>query len=71
MECQCVLKPPRGRVSAELSKPVERKGAMCTFIRCSSLDFLHNLVENLTKPRQDTIGLWMKEEEYRNSKNQG
>ena len=24
---QCVSEPPRGRVSAELSKPVERKGA--------------------------------------------
>ena len=26
---QCVSEPPRGRVSAELSKSVERKGAMC------------------------------------------
>ena len=26
---QCVSEPPSGRVSAELSKPVERKGAMC------------------------------------------
>ena len=27
-EVQCVSEPPRGRVSAELSKPVERKGAL-------------------------------------------
>ena len=26
---QCVPEPARGRVSAELSKPVERKGAIC------------------------------------------
>ena len=26
---ECVSEPPRGRVSAELSKPVKRKGAMC------------------------------------------
>ena len=29
---QCVSEPPRGRVSAELSKPVERKGAMCVVL---------------------------------------
>ena len=31
-EVQCVSEPPRGRVSAELSKPVERKGAMCVVL---------------------------------------
>ena len=29
---QCISEPPRGRVSAELSKPVERKGAMCVVL---------------------------------------
>ena len=29
---QCVSEPPRGRLSAELSKPVERKGAMCVVL---------------------------------------
>ena len=29
---QCVSESPRGRVSAELSKPVERKGAMCVVL---------------------------------------
>ena len=29
---QCVSEPLRGRVSAELSKPVERKGAMCVVL---------------------------------------
>ena len=29
---QCVSEPCKGRVSAELSKPVERKGAMCVVI---------------------------------------
>ena len=32
---QCVSEPPRGRVSAELSKPVERKGAMCVVLEYS------------------------------------
>ena len=31
-KAQCVSEPPRGRVSAELSKPVERKGAMCVVL---------------------------------------
>ena len=32
---QCESEPPRGRVSAELSKPVERKGAMCVVLEYS------------------------------------
>ena len=35
MVFQCVSEPPRGRVSAELSKPVERKGAMCVVLEYS------------------------------------
>ena len=31
-DSQCVSEPPRGRVSAELSKPVKRKGAMCVVL---------------------------------------
>jgi len=43
--CQCVSEPPRGRVSAELSKPVDLR-ALCALYLYRSLDgkdiSLHN-----------------------------